>query len=151
EDASGKAISDEAKIDDIGGDWKQFRATLKGTQTNGKARLVITTGAPGTFWLDFVSLFPAKTWKDRPNGLRPDIAQMIADLNPSVVRFPGGCNVDSGTIETAYNWKLTVGPVEKRQERWGAWDYRRTQGMGLFEMMQFIDDMKPETLWVGFA
>ena len=60
---------------------------------------MIRPGTKGTLWLDFVSLFPAKTWKDRPNGLRPDIAQMIADLKPGFVRFPGGCVVEGGTVE----------------------------------------------------
>ncbi len=95
-------------------DWKQFKATLTASATESKARLVILAEAKGTLWLDFVSLFPATTWKGRPNGLRPDIAQMIADLKPGFVRFPGGCVVEGGTVETAYNWKRTVGPVESR-------------------------------------
>jgi alpha-L-arabinofuranosidase len=151
EDNSGAPLSDEATIDGFTGEWKQFRGKLSATETNGKARLAITTASAGRFWLDFVSLFPAETWKGRPNGLRPDLAQMIADLKPKFVRFPGGCNVDSGTIESAYNWKLTVGPLEERTERWGAWDYRRTHGMGLFEMLQFCEDLAAEPLWVGFC
>jgi alpha-L-arabinofuranosidase len=151
EDNAGAAISDEVTVDGIGNEWKQFKGTLTATITEGKSRLAITTAAAGEFRLDFVSLFPAETWKGRPNGLRPDIAQMIADLKPKFVRFPGGCNVDSCTIESAYNWKLTVGPVEERSERWGAWDYRRTYGMGLFEMLQFCEDAGAEPLWVGFA
>jgi alpha-N-arabinofuranosidase len=102
-------------------------------------------------WLDFVSLFPKQTWKNRPNGLRADLAQMIYDLHPRFVRFPGGCVVEAGSIETAYDWKLTVGPVEQRAERWGPWNYRRTQGMGLFEYFQFCEDLGAEPLYVGFA
>jgi alpha-L-arabinofuranosidase len=151
EDASGNPCSDEARIDDIGSDWKQFRTTLKASETEGKGRLVITAGAKGTVWLDFVSLFPARTWKGRTNGLRRDIAQMVADLKPGFVRFPGGCVVEGGTVETAYNWKLTVGPLEQRQERWGPWMYRRTQGMGLYEYLQFCEDLGAEPLWVGFV
>src|SRR5262245_45221003 len=82
EDASGAACSDEAKVKSIGADWKQFKATLTATKTDPKARLVITAGAKGKVWLDFVSLFPKKTWRNEPNGLRPDIEQMIADLQP---------------------------------------------------------------------
>ena len=151
EDANGAACSDEVKIDGIGGDWKKFEGVLTGFKTDSKARLVIEVGAKGTVWLDFVSLFPAKTWKDRPNGLRADIAEMIAGLHPGFVRFPGGCVVEAGSVETAYNWKLTVGPVEKRQERWGPWNYRRTQGMGLFEYLQFCEDLGAQPLYVGFA
>jgi len=59
--------------------------------------------------------------------------------------------VEGGTVETAYNWKLTVGPVEQRQERFGPWMVRRTQGMGLYEYLQFCADLEAEPLWVGFA
>ncbi len=151
EDTSGNACTDVATIDGIAGQWKQFEATLTASKTEGKGRLVIIAEDTGTVRLDFVSLFPAQTWKGRTNGLRRDIAQMIADLKPGFVRFPGGCVVEGGTVETAYNWKLTVGPLEQRQERWGPWMYRRTQGMGLYEYLQFCEDLGAEPLWVGFV
>jgi len=151
EDSSGRACSNRASFADIGTNWNRYRATLRATKTDPKARLVVSMGAEGRVWLDFVSLFPEKTWKDRPNGLRPDIAQMIAGLKPGFVRFPGGCVVEGGTIETAFNWKLTVGPLEQRQERWGPWNYRRTQGMGLYEYLQFCEDLGADPLWVGFC
>ncbi len=151
EDTSGNACSSEAEIKGVGREWKQFKTTLTGSKTDSKARFVLAAGAKGTVWLDFVSLFPKQTWKDRANGLRSDIAQMIADLKPGFVRFPGGCVVEAGTVETAYNWKLTVGPLEKRSERWGPWNYRRTQGVGLYEYLQFCEDLGAEPLYVGFA
>jgi len=151
EDESGGACSDEVKISNVGDAWQKFEGVLTGSKTDSKAKLVIEVGAKGKVWLDFVSLFPAKTFKDHANGLRPDIAEMIAGLHPGFVRFPGGCVVEAGSVETAYNWKLTVGPVEKRQERWGPWNYRRTQGMGLFEYLQFCEDLDAAPLYVGFA
>jgi alpha-L-arabinofuranosidase len=151
QDAAGQACSDSATLKGLDRDWKQFSAELIASKTEAKARLVILAGATGSVWLDFVSLFPEKTWKDRPNGLRPDIAQMIADLDPGFVRFPGGCVVEGGTVETAYNWKDTIGPIEDRAERWGPWNYRRTHGMGLFEYLQFFADVGAEPLWVGFC
>jgi alpha-L-arabinofuranosidase len=151
EDSEGRPLSDTATMQDIDGVWKQFKGTLTATATQSKARLVILAGAKGTLWLDFVSLFPATTWRGRPNGLRPDIAQMIADLKPGFVRFPGGCVVEGGTVETAYNWKRTVGPLENRLENWGPWNYRFTHGMGLHEYLQFCEDLGAEPLWVGFC
>ena len=59
--------------------------------------------------------------------------------------------VEGGNVETGYNWELTVGPVEERPERWNAWNYRRTHGMGLFEYLQFCEDLGAEPMWVGFA
>jgi alpha-L-arabinofuranosidase len=151
EDRDGAACSDEATIDVTGDGWHKYDATLTGSTSVHRARLVITLSAPGVVLLDMVSLFPAETWKGRPNGLRPDIAQMIADLKPGFVRFPGGCVVEGGTIETSYNWKDTVGPLMDRRETWGPWHYRRTQGMGLYEYLQFCEDLGAEPLYVGFA
>jgi len=151
ENARGQACSNTVTFTDIQTGWQRFSDQLKADQTESESRLVITAGSQGSLWLDFVSLFPANTWKGRPNGLRPDLAQMIADLKPGFVRFPGGCVVEGGTIETAYNWKLTVGPLEERQERFGPWMYRRTQGMGLYEYLRFCEDIKAEPLWVGFV
>lgn len=151
EDAGGEPLSDEVTITAPASGWKRFEQVLTATQTDSKARLVLTVGGKGTVWLDFVSLFPAQTWNNRPNGLRSDLAQMIYDLHPRFVRFPGGCVVEAATIETAYDWKLTVGPVEQRAERWGPWNYRRTQGMGLFEYFQFCEDLGAAPLYVGFA
>jgi alpha-L-arabinofuranosidase len=151
EDSSGAPCSDEVMVRNVAAGWKRFEGLLTASRAESKARLVITVGATGKAWLDFVSLFPKTTWKGRANGLRPDVAQMIADLKPGFVRFPGGCVVEGGTVETAYNWKLTVGPLEEREERWGPWNYRRTQGMGLFEYFQFCEDLGAEPLYVGFC
>jgi len=151
EERGGAACSDEVKIEGVSETWQKFEYVLTASKTDSKARLVIEAEGKGKVWLDFVSLFPAKTWKERANGLRPDIADMIAGLHPGFVRFPGGCAVEAGSVETAYNWKLTVGPVEQRQERWGPWNYRRTQGMGLFEYLQFCEDLGAAPLYVGFA
>ena len=151
EDSAGRICSNEVEFVGITGDWQKLRGTLTATATDSKARLVVGMGATGRVWLDFVSLFPTTTWKNRPNGLRADVAQMIAALKPGFVRFPGGCVVEAGTVETAYNWKLTTGPVESRQERWGPWNYRRTQGMGIFEYLQFCEDLDAEPLYVGFC
>jgi alpha-L-arabinofuranosidase len=151
ENAKGEPLSDEVKVNGVARDWKTFEHEFTATHTENKARLVITLADEGTVWLDFVSLFPSQTWKNRPNGLRADLAQMIFDLHPRFVRFPGGCVVEAGSIETAYDWKLAVGPVEQRSERWGPWNYRRTQGMGLLEYFQFCEDLGAEPLYVGFA
>lgn len=150
EDSTGAACSDPATFKVSAPEWQPFRATLTASKTESKARLVLTASAKGRLWLDFVSLFPVQTWQGRTNGLRADLAQMIADLKPGFVRFPGGCVVEGGTVETAYDWKLTLGPPAQRSERWGPWNYRRTQGMGLFEYFRFCEDLVAEPLWVGF-
>jgi alpha-L-arabinofuranosidase len=149
ETSDGLACSTTEKIKGVTGEWKQFKATLTGTRNEPKARFVLAAGSKGKVWFDLVSLVPAKTFKN--HGLRSDLAQMLANLKPGFVRFPGGCVVEGGTIETAYNWKKTVGPLQQREECWGPWNYRRTHGLGFHEYLQFCEDIGSEPLYVGFA
>lgn len=151
ENSAGELVSDSARIETIDTAWKQYRATLTARRTHPQARFVLTAGAKGTVWFDMVSLFPKQTFLGRANGMRADIAQMIADLKPGFVRFPGGCVVEGATPENAYNWKQSIGPIDQRQEIWNVWDYRRTEGMGFYEYLQFIEDLGAQPLFVGFA
>lgn len=152
ESKDGKASNTEpVAIKGIGRDWKKHEVMLTGKRTDHDGRFVITASAKGRLWFDMVSLFPAKTFMNRPNGLRQDIAQLLADLKPGFVRFPGGCVVEGGSIKTAYDWQKTVGPLEQREEIWGTWGYRRTHGMGFAEYFQFCEDIKARPLPVLFG
>ena len=151
ETADGRAVSTAGKISGLTTEWKQYHARLTATTNETQARFILAANAKGTLWFDLVSLFPRHTFKDRPNGLRADIAEMIAGLKPGFVRFPGGCVVEGATVENAYQWKQTIGPLEQRPEAWNVWDYRRTQGLGFFEYLQFCEDLQAEPLFVSFA
>ena len=129
-------------------DWKTYRLALTARATDPQARLVIGATRAGTFWLDMVSLFPKKTWKHRPNGLRPDLAEMLAAMKPSFVRFPGGCWVEGDTMATAYRWKQTIGEPSKRRTQHNLWQYEATHGLGYHEYLQMCEDLGAEPLFV---
>jgi alpha-L-arabinofuranosidase len=132
----------EATMEILGRQWRKVSARLTPTRTVNDARLVLLAHAQGALCIDMVSLFPEKTFRNRPNGLRADLAQALADLNPSFVRFPGGCLVHAGGIRRYYNWKDTIGPVEQRRARPNhAWGYHQTMGLGYFEYFQFCQDV----------
>jgi alpha-N-arabinofuranosidase len=103
--------------------WKKFAVTLRPADTDPKARLQIVLGGKGAVDFDFVSLFPRHTWRNRPGGLRADMVQMLADLKPGFLRFPGGCIVEGSVLERRYQWKNTIGPVEKRRLLINRWNY----------------------------
>lgn len=128
--------------------WTALRATLTSSATDPAARLAITASAPGTFGLDMVSLFPAETWKDRPNGLRPDLAGMLDGLSPAFVRFPGGCFVEGDQLANAFRWKTTIGDLAQRPGHWNLWGHRSTDGLGLHEYLQACEDLRAEPLFV---
>lgn len=128
--------------------WKQFSCTLHAGGTAAKAKLVLSFGSTGTLWLDFVSLFPANTFKQRPNGMRADLAQLLANLKPAFIRWPGGCFVEGITIQSAPDWKKTIGPVEQRPGTYSPWGYWSSDGLGYHEYLQFCEDIGAKALYV---
>ncbi|HBF33313.1 TPA: alpha-L-arabinofuranosidase [Candidatus Sumerlaeota bacterium] len=137
----------EGTVKGVGADWKKFEVTLKGKNTDPNAKLVVTAASAGTLWLDMVSLIPAETFKN--HGLRLDLAQMIANMNPKFVRFPGGCVVEGDpVIENAVRWKKSIGPVEERVGHWDLWGYWSNEGLGYHEFLQFCEDIKAEPMYV---
>jgi len=129
-------------------DWKRFAAVLTANETDPKARLVLTASGNGTLWLDMVSLMPVDTFKRRPNGLRADLAQMLAALKPSFVRFPGGCFVEGDRMQNALRWRDTLGDVAERPPRWCVWGYTSTQGLGLHEYLLMCKDLGAEPMLI---
>jgi alpha-L-arabinofuranosidase len=136
------------KIEGIGPEWKKFECALAAEETCPAARLVVAASAPGTVWLDMVSLFPKKTWKDRPNGLRPDLAEMLAAMKPAFVRFPGGCYVEGNKVANAFRWKDSIGDVARRPGHWNLWGYRSSDGLGYHEYLQLCEDLGAEPMFV---
>ena len=138
----------QAKVGPLGADWKHYHFSLVPKAGDPQARLVIASAQPGTFSLDMVSLFPKKTFKNRPNGLRRDLAGMLEGLKPSFVRFPGGCWVEGDTMALAYRWKQTVGDLSERRTQYNIWQYHATHGIGFHEYLQLCEDLKAEPLFV---
>ena len=149
-------LLDSAELKPSGGDWKKYAATLHPRDTDAKARLAVVLEGKGTVDLDFISLFPKKTWKNRPGGLRADMVQALADLHPGFLRFPGGCIVEGSVLDRRYQWKSTLGPVEDRKlliDRWNyefvhrpTPDYFQSFGLGFFEYFQLCEDIGAEPL-----
>lgn len=150
ETKDGEALA-ETSLQVKGREWRRLTAKLKPTKTVHDARLVLLAHETGCIALDMVSLFPEKTFRSRPNGLRSDLAQVLADLKPKFVRFPGGCLVHGGGVRRYYDWKETIGPVEQRRARRNSWGYHQTMGLGYFEYFQFCEDIGAKPLPVVTA
>ncbi|ANY70208.1 hypothetical protein BBD42_29655 [Paenibacillus sp. BIHB 4019] len=129
-------------------EWQKIELTLVSEDTNRDARFVISAKSAGTFWIEFVSLFPSDTFNGRKNGLRPDLSSMLQKLAPTFLRFPGGCFVEGFSVETAYRWKKTIGPLAERDSHWTLWNYRTTNGLGYHEYLQMAEDMGLEMMFV---
>lgn len=144
------------EIEIKGNEWKKETVILKSPFTDTHARLRIVLLTTGTVDMDHISLFPVKTWKGRENGLRADLAQALYDLNPGVFRFPGGCIIEGNSLDTRYQWKNSVGPVENRplnENRWNYTfkhkafpDYFQSLGLGFYEYFLLSEDIGAEPL-----
>lgn len=135
------------------GSWKKYEVQLN-TGNNVKptalAHFVISTKHTGTYWFNLVSLFPP-TYNNRPNGNRNDIMQLLADMKPSFLRFPGGNYLEGDWFSTRFPWKNTLGGLEERAGHAGCWSYRSSDGMGLLEFLEWCEDLKMEPLLAVFA
>jgi len=153
QNADGKTVFAGAAIPALTGDWKKYEVTLttKKVKPSKDNRLVITTTAPGTIWFSQVSLFPP-TFANRANGNRPDLMQLLADMQPKFLRFPGGNYLEGNTIETRFNWKNTIGDVSQRpghlDDGWGYWS---TDGLGLLEFLEWCEDLHMQPLLAVYA
>lgn len=113
-----------------------------------KAKLALEFDAPGKIWIDYVSLFPEKTFNNRPNGLRKDVAEMLVGLKPAFFRWPGGCVVEGITLNNRFEWKKTLGDPAARPGEYSTWGYRCSYGFGYYEMLQFCEDIGAKAMFV---
>ncbi len=138
-------------------EWTKYTAILKPDQTYDQAKLRIFLARPEVqVDLEHISLFPTATWQGHENGLRKDLAQLLADVKPGVFRFPGGCIVEGTDPATRYQWKETVGPVENRPLNENRWhytfphrffpDYFQSYGLGFYEYFQLCEEIGAEPL-----
>jgi alpha-N-arabinofuranosidase len=146
----------ETMITPQGKEWKVYSAGIVATETDPRAMLNIWFEGQGIIDIDMVSLFPGDTWKSRPNGLRADIVQLLADIQPGFLRFPGGCIVEGYDLGLRYQWKKTIGGIDERETIINRWntefshrltpDYYQSFGLGFYEYFQLAEDIGAEPL-----
>lgn len=154
--SSNGSVVGSARLAPDSKDWKKYTVDFTSSATDEKAKLNIWFEGNGSIDLDMISLFPDDTWKNRPGGLRADLVQLLADLKPGFLRFPGGCIVEGRELATRYQWKKTIGDVDDRElivNRWNTEfkhrptpDYFQTFGLGFFEYFQMAEDIGAEPL-----
>ena len=137
-----------ATLGGISSDWKKLSTVLTVSDDCPNARFMIRILEPGMLFLDMVSLFPKHTFRDRRNGLRPDLAGMLMNLRPAFVRFPGGCWVEGDNLGLAYRWKETIGDIANRRYQYNLWQYHSTNGLGFHEYLQMCEDLGADPLFV---
>ena len=142
--ADGSVLA-SGQLTDFGRDWQYHTLELTPTAGDPKGKLELSGKGHGDLYLDMVSLLPKNTWKD--HGLRPDLAESLADLHPRFLRFPGGCWVEGDDFAHMNHWKNTIGNIDSRTPLWNIWGYNATQGLGFYEYLQLAEDLGAEPLF----
>ncbi len=138
------------KITGITKEWKKFDFSLTAAADTYNGKISIFSDQAGKIDVDFVSLFMADIYKNQPNGLRKDLAEMLEAMHPAFIRFPGGCIVHGHFLADRYQWKNTVGPVEQRKETPNFWGglvpYQQSYGIGFYEYFRLCEDLNAEPI-----
>ncbi len=151
--AEGDRIIGRSFLENFTNQWTKYETeiTAVSSATNATVLITILDSMKGSLDFDMVSLFPQNTWMNRKNGLRADLVQMLKDLHPGFLRFPGGCIIEGYNLSNRYSWKDTVGPVEERKENWNRWQmhtggdgrygYCQSYGLGFYEYFLLCEDI----------
>jgi alpha-L-arabinofuranosidase len=141
-----------ATVGELSAEWKRYEFTLSTgkMETSAENHLLLTVGHAGKIWIDMVSLFPP-TYKNRANGNRPDLMEMMAEMHPQFLRLPGGNYLEGDEIDERFDWKNTIGPLVDRPTHRGPWGYQSSDGMGLLEFLEWSEDLKIQTVLAVYA
>ncbi|MDR0703552.1 MAG: hypothetical protein LBF88_01040, partial [Planctomycetaceae bacterium] len=144
--SDGKNKRASVKLEGLAKDWATYEFNFRAETDDPNTRLAIIPSSVGTFWLDYVSLKPVKTYKN--HGLRIDLMEKLAALKPAFVRFPGGCWVEGNTMREASRWKRTIGPEFDRWTQPNLWGYHSANGIGYHEYLQMCEDLNADAMFV---
>jgi alpha-N-arabinofuranosidase len=150
-DNTGKPVA-SAAVEELSTEWKryEFVLTTGNIEISAENHLLLTVGRAGKVWLDLVSLFPP-TYKNRANGNRPDLMEMMAAMHPKFLRLPGGNYLEGDQIDERFDWKNTIGPLVDRPTHRGPWNYQSSDGMGLLEFLEWTEDLHIQTVLAVYA
>ena len=143
EDKDGNVNSNVITVEKLDNEWKKHEGSLKAERTS-DSRLCIVADAAGTFYLDFVSLIPqaSELWKNGEYGaFRKDLIEVLDDLNPTFMRFPGGCASEGSDYWGQVFWKNSIGPVEERIGFRNHWGYWTSQHIGFYEYFLMAESL----------
>ena len=133
-------------------EWKRYDFNFKtgAIATSAENHFMLTAGHAGKLWIDLISLMPP-TYKNRENGNRPDLMEMMANMHQKFLRLPGGNYLEGDRIDQRYDWKNTIGPMVDRPTHPSPWGYQSSDGFGLLEFLEWTEDLKINTVLAVYA
>ena len=164
EDENGNTLTDEKTLE-FGSEWSQVKVALHGKKTD-YGKLVLTFNGTGAVDIDYVSLMDTDTWgkgdpKWSQGKLRKDLVEVLRDLKPTFLRFPGGSLIEGTQLGCEYRWKETLGPIVGRKNAVNMWamfmpngEYNQTFQVGFYEYFLLCEDLHMQpvpVVWAGIS
>jgi alpha-L-arabinofuranosidase len=151
DDNTGKPVA-TATTPALSSEWKryEFLLTTGRIEPSAQNHLLLTVGHAGKVWVDLVSLFPP-TYKNRDNGNRTDLMEMMAAMHPTFLRLPGGNYLEGDQVDERFDWQNTIGPLVDRPTHRSPWGYQSSDGMGLLEFLEWTEDLNIQTVLAVYA
>lgn len=157
----GKKLCHSEEIKISGDNWKKYETKITAKKDIERGLFVVLIKEKGEALFDQFRMYP----EDAVLGLfRKDLCELLKDLEPGFMRFPGGCVVEGNELSNRYQWKLTVGPSEERKANWNRWAvhgndddkgnrdlgdfpyYNQTLGIGFYEYFLLCEYLGCEPL-----
>jgi alpha-N-arabinofuranosidase len=151
-DNSGKVLASYL-LPALTAEWKQYNFTMKTgaiAKVTSANQILLSVERPGMVWVQELSVFPP-TYKNRVNGNRVDLMELLAGMHPAFLRFPGGNYLEGNTIADRFDWKKTIGPIVDRPGHASPWRYHSTDGLGLLEFLEWCEDLKMQPVLAVYA
>ncbi len=101
----------------VGDKFNLISTTIKNPHFSGYATFSLWIPPHTSIYVDDFSMKP----KDNYYGWRKDVVNVLKEVNPKIIRFPGGC------FASFYNWRDGIGPYSERKPKpsyfWGGLNY----------------------------
>ena len=147
--------------------WERYELELRSDREIRGGQFTVLLPREGVVEFDFFSMIP----EDAVLGIfRRDLAELLKDLRPGFLRFPGGCITEGATLTNRYRFKDTLGALEDRRHNWNRWamhgnsrengwhgpcaHYGQTYGIGFYEyflLSEYLGAQPLPVLGVGMA
>ena len=151
----GKNKSQEVKLDTFpvkNSKWTKVSAKLTAAESSTGA-LAIRFSGKGSICIDFVSLvayssygFGEERWAN--STLNKSAFELLKNLNPSFIMFPGSGVLEKSTDSSLSSWKNTIGSQEERKQNVSIYDdfdngycVNNANSVGYHEYFQLCDDL----------
>jgi len=147
--------------------WKKWELVLKAEADVEAAAFHILLSEAGEVEFDCISMMSCNAVC---GVFRKDLADLLKEIQPGFLRFPGGCIIEGNDLKNRYQWKKSVGDITKRKANWNRWavhmngegnnftseytHYNQTLGIGFYEyflLCEYIGAKAVPVVNVGLA